>query len=144
MPAAAPIAAHQPLQLRRCARPRECEQLALILGVSDARQRAHLRERQLTARHRLTYQWQSLERPCSAHLLTRRAQIDTGTEGEPVRAGAMTLKLPTLATVELQDQRQQSVRCSVYVRRERCDLITEILQRVDFGTVETRDGRGTH
>jgi hypothetical protein len=75
---------HGPFQLGCRAAPCELEQITLTLGCGHARERPYFCERELSPLHRRADLGQLREGPGGSHLLASCAQIDPGSEGEPV------------------------------------------------------------
>ena len=123
---------HQPLQLGRRARACELEQIALTLGSGHTRERPHLGERQLALGHGRADLGKLGEGSSSSHPLTGGTQVDPGTEGEPVGAGAVSARLPPPELVELGDQCEEAVLGGMDVCRERGDLVAQVLESVQL------------
>ena len=123
---------HGPLQLGRRAAPGQLEQISLTFGRSHAGERPYFGEREFSLRHRRADLGEFRERPGGTHLLTGRAQIDPGTEGEPMGARSVASRLPPAEPVELGDQCEESVGGSVQVSRQSGDLVTQTDESVQL------------
>jgi hypothetical protein len=122
-----PPRAHDPLDLCSRAAARDIEQLRFVLRRRYTRDRTHLRKRQLTLPHRLTYARQRAQCSRRPDPLASCARRNAGAPAQPVRAAPETAA-PPFPLVEVGKQRQQRVRRRVDVRCERRDLITDPVQ----------------
>jgi hypothetical protein len=99
------------MPLARCERFRAvCEE-----ALGDARERAHLRVRQLAAFHRRQDPRQRRQRMRDANVLARGAEVDAALPVQPARAGLRGRVRPAFAPIE--QQREQPMVGSVQGRR---------------------------
>src|SRR5581483_5953936 len=80
-----PVGTHGSLELRACALRCELEQLLLVLGSGDPRQRPHLRVRDAATRERLVRTRQLGQRARDANMLARSARSQPAAPSDPVR-----------------------------------------------------------
>ena len=122
----ATVGPYGPLQLRGCEAAREPEQLFLRVGVGDARDRAHLRVRELAASERGVDARQLGKAPGHAYVLARRPGEQRTPPREPRGARAAAVVLPVAALVELADELEEAAGTRGEVRRKRRELVLQL------------------
>jgi len=96
-------AAHDPLDVLRCAGPSDGQQLLFLFRRRHARERPDLGVRELASRKRLGKPRQGLERSRHADPLPRCAHLEADPPAQPGGARVES-RIPALADIELADE----------------------------------------
>ena len=105
------------------------EEIVLDLRIGYARKRSRLRVTELATRHRAGDLRQGLERVSDAHLLASSTEREPALEVQPMRARVARAIRPSIAAIELSDQREPAMLGCVEVTGELGDLGFDLIER---------------
>ena len=141
LPIHPPPAPHDPLHVRRRARPPHRQQPGFGLRRGHARQGSNLGVRQFPAGQGVAQQGQRGQGTGDSHPFPGRAHVEAHPPGEPPGTGTEA-RVPPAPGVELADQGEQAGGGGVEVRGQLGDLVAESIELRDGGMRrDERSGR---